>query len=76
MRIGELLIGAKLATLDQVETALQRQSREGGYLGAILVDMGVLATATLERLLRISPLEPTSLAELKIKDTDLLDLLL
>jgi energy-coupling factor transporter ATP-binding protein EcfA2 len=76
MRIGELLIGAKLVTPQQVEAAQQRQAREGGDLGSMLVTMGAIEASTLERLLRISPLEPTSLAQLQIKESDLLDLLL
>jgi hypothetical protein len=76
MRISELLIGANLATPQEVEAAQKRQLREGSDIGNILVSMGVIGATTLERLLRISPREPTSIADLKIKESDLLDLLL
>ncbi len=76
MRIGELLIGANLATPQDVAAAQQRQFKEGGDLGSHLIAMGVIGAPTLERLVRISPLEPTSLEELKIKESDLLDLLM
>jgi hypothetical protein len=76
MRIGELLIGAKLATTQQVAAAQRQQSKEGGDLSDILVATGVIERASLDRLLRISPLAPTAIADLQIKDSDLLDLLL
>ncbi len=76
MRIGDVLIGANLATPQDVEAAKKLQAREGGDVGSHLVAMGIVASATLERLLRISPREPTSIEELKIKESDLLDLLL
>jgi hypothetical protein len=76
MRISEVLVGANLATAQDVEAAQKRQLREGGDLGSNLVAMGVISEQNLQRLLRISPPEPTSLDELKIKESDLLDLLL
>ncbi len=76
MRIGDVLIGANLATPQDVEAAKKLQAREGGDVGSHLVAMGVVTSATLERLLRISPREPNSIEELKIKESDLLDLLL
>jgi hypothetical protein len=76
MRIIELLVGAKLATQQDIEAAQKRQQTEGGELGDILVAMSVIDASTIERLLRISPPEPTTIAELKIKESDLLDLLL
>ena len=76
MRIGDVLIGANLATPQDVEAAKKLQAREGGDVGSHLVAMGIVTSATLERLLRISPREPTSIEELKIKESDLLDLLL
>jgi hypothetical protein len=76
MRIGELLVGAKLATVDDIRAARKRQIAEGGKLGEILVAKGVVDQATLERLLRISPPEPTTLGELDLQENDLLDILL
>jgi hypothetical protein len=76
MRIGELIASAKLATAEQIRAARQRQLSEGGTLGDALVAMGVVADGVVERLVRISPIEPTSLAELGLKENDLLDLLM
>jgi energy-coupling factor transporter ATP-binding protein EcfA2 len=76
MRISELLIGAKLVTVEDLGIAEKQQLKEGGEIGDILVAMGVIDSHTLERLVQISPLEPTTIAELKIKESDLLDLLL
>ncbi|HXQ41329.1 MAG TPA: hypothetical protein VN821_08680 [Candidatus Udaeobacter sp.] len=76
MRIGELLIRAELATPQDIEAALQRQNTEGGRLGENLIAMGIVDRKRLERLLRISPAKPASIAELQIKENDLLDLLM
>jgi type IV pilus assembly protein PilB len=40
-RLGELLVGWKVATDDQVRKALKRQRKDRRPLGAILVDLGV-----------------------------------
>jgi hypothetical protein len=76
MRIGEILIGANLATAQDVEAAKKLQMQNGGDLASHLVAMGVISAATLDRLLRISPREPTSIEDLHIKESDLLDLLI
>jgi tetratricopeptide repeat protein len=52
MQFGELLIRQGLATPEQVATALDRQSSEGGRLGTHLVAMGVLTVDQLLTLLR------------------------
>jgi hypothetical protein len=52
MRLGELLIGQGLASPADIETALQRQKREGGRLGTHLVAMGILNVEQLLTTLR------------------------
>ena len=76
MRISEVLIGAKLASARDIEAAQKRQAIAGGDIGTNLVALGLLEEAALERLLRISPPDPSSLDQLQIKESDLLDLLL
>jgi len=76
MRIGEILIGAKLASAKDVEAGLQRQFKEGGRLGDNLIALGIVDRNTIERLLRISPPRPASIHESGIKEIDLLDLLM
>ena len=74
MRIDEVLIGANLVTLDDIAAAQRRQVQEGGDIASNLVALGIVSQATLDRVVRISPPEPTSLDELDIKESDLLDL--
>ncbi len=74
MRIDEVLIGANLVTLDGIAAAQRRQVQEGGDIASNLVALGIVSQATLDRVVRISPPEPTSLEELSIKESDLLDL--
>jgi len=74
MRLGELLIRAKLVTKDDVTTALARQITHGGDLGANLVALGVIDQRTIERFLHRVPQEPKDIPETGINDTDLLAL--
>lgn len=76
MRISEVLIGAKLVSAKDVEAAQKRQIAEGGDIGSNLVALGLITPAALDRVMRISPPDPASLDDLKIKESDLLDLLL
>ncbi|HZK91968.1 MAG TPA: tetratricopeptide repeat protein [Stellaceae bacterium] len=52
MRLGDLLIGQGLATLEEVGVAVERQKSEGGRLGTQLVAMGVLTVDQLLTALR------------------------
>ena len=45
--LGQLLQARGLVTEAQIDGALARQAKEGGYLGRILIDMGVLSEASL-----------------------------
>ena len=42
MRIGEVLIGANLATPEDIEAATKLQAKDGGDVGSHLVAMGVV----------------------------------
>lgn len=42
MRLGELLVGQGLISVEDMEAALQRQKQQGGRLGTHLVAMGLL----------------------------------
>jgi type IV pilus assembly protein PilB len=50
-RIGERLVDANLATIDQVVTALSQLVARGARLGRVLVDSGVLSDADLAQVL-------------------------
>jgi len=74
LRLGELLIGAKLVTESDVNAALQRQMSQGGNLGENLVALGVIDARTIERFIHRVPQEPESIEATGIDDTDLLGL--
>jgi hypothetical protein len=76
MRLGDLLIQAKLVTVEQVTEALRLQADRGGRLGDHLVAMGAVAREALNSFLHRMPLEPTDIAATKINETDLLRLLM
>jgi hypothetical protein len=74
LRLGELLIGAKLVTESDVNAALESQMSQGGNLGENLVAMGVIDARTIERFIHRVPQEPESIEATGIDDTDLLGL--
>lgn len=76
MRLGDLLIKAKLVTAEQVSTALELQSTKGGRLGDHLVATGALTQSSLNAFLHRMPAEPADLAATRIELNDLLALLM
>jgi hypothetical protein len=76
MRLGDLLIQAKLVTMEQVAEALRIQADRGGRLGDHLVTMGAVARQALDSFLHRMPLEPADIAATKINEVDLLRLLM
>jgi hypothetical protein len=76
MRLGELLVQAKLVTVAEVTTALELQADEGGRLGDHLVATGVLAQGVLDDFLYRIPAEPADIAATGISESDLLSLLM
>jgi len=76
MRLGDLLVRAKLVSADQVATALQLQTRHGGRLGDHLVASGAVTRHALDAFLHRMPAEPRDLAGTGIEPNELLALLL
>jgi hypothetical protein len=76
MRLGDLLVRARLVTEEEVAEALRRQAGLGGRLGDTLVAMGVIARGVLDAFLRRIPTEPANLAATGLEDNDLLGLLM
>jgi hypothetical protein len=76
MRLGDLLIKAKLVTAEQVAAALELQTTKGGRLGDHLVASGALTQAKLDGFLYRMPAEPANLAATRIELNDLLGLLM
>jgi hypothetical protein len=76
MRIGEILVAAKLVSASQADAAVKRQIAEGGRLGQNLVALGAIDPAVIEGFLKAAPPAPESIAETGISERDLLNLLL
>jgi hypothetical protein len=76
MRLGDLLIRAKLVTEEDVARAVSRIATHGGRLGDNLVANGVIKQRDLDAFIHRIPTEPSSLAATGIDDTQLLALLL
>ncbi len=76
MRLGDLLIQAKLVTIEQVTMALELQAGHGGRLGDYLVASGFITQEVLHAFLHRIPVEPADIAATKISETDLLNLLM
>ena len=76
MRLGDLLIRARLVTEGDVAKALDRSAEFGGRLGDNLVAIGALDKGTLERFLHRIPGEPADIAATGIDENDLMGLLL
>jgi hypothetical protein len=76
MRLGDLLIQAKLVTAEQIADALALQANHGGRLGDQLVASGAITQEALETFLHRMPSEPANIAATRIDTTDLLHLLM
>ena len=76
MRLGDLLIQAKLVTIEQVSAALEIQAVHGGRLGDHLITSGALTKPQLDRFLHRMPSEPADIEATKLDPTDLLGILL
>ena len=52
-RLGDILFQAKRVTSSQLELALEMQRQRGGFLGEVLVGMGMLDRETLDAALAL-----------------------
>lgn len=76
LQLGDLLVQAKLVTVEDISKALQRQASEGGRLGENLVAIGALTEDVLEAFLHHIPIEPGNLAATGIDSVDLMGLMM
>jgi hypothetical protein len=76
MKLGDLLVRAKLVTEQDVSGALARSREHGGRLGENLLATGAITQPVLETFLRRIPEEPGSLRATGIDENDLLSLLI
>jgi hypothetical protein len=76
MRLGDLLLEAKLITDAQIAKALEIQAETGGRLGDLLVEIGAISKATLHSFIHRMPREPADLESIGIDSIALLSLLM
>ncbi len=76
MRLGDLLIQAKLVTVEDVAKALDLQAEGGGRLGDHLVANGAILQESLDAFLYRIPVEPADIAATHLDPHDLLGLLM
>jgi len=76
LRLGDLLIRAKLVTEQDVARALERLATHGGRLGENLVAIGALKQEVLEGFMHRTPREPADIKSTRLDDAELLSLLL
>ena len=76
MRLGDLLVRAKMVSVEQVREALERQNGRGGRLGDHLVATGALSQQALNGFLHRMPAEPGDLRATGIDGNELLGLLM
>ncbi len=76
MRLGDLLIRAKLVTEEDVTRALARMGQHGGRLGDNLVAIGALDQKALERFIHRIPAEPADIVATGIDENELMGLML
>jgi len=76
LRLGDLLVRAKLVTEMDIAKALERLSMCGGRLGDNLVAIGAITKDTLEKFLHRTPREPENILATGLDEADLLNLML
>ena len=68
MRLGDLLVAAKLAVPQQIQAAVDRQKTQGGRLGDNLVELGFVDRRDIDRFLTRLPREPATITETGIPE--------
>jgi energy-coupling factor transporter ATP-binding protein EcfA2 len=76
MKLGDLLLSAKLVTQADLDEAAARQQEQGGTLAEQLVAIGALSAELLQRAINQIPAEPVSFADTGITATELMTLLI
>lgn len=76
MRVGDLLVKAKLVTEKDVAKALERLKEQGGRLGDNLVAIGAITQERFNGFIHRIPSEPADIKSIGIDEVDLMGLLL
>jgi hypothetical protein len=76
MELGQLLVRAKLITVEQMNDALELQTGHGGRFGDHLVAAGHISQQALDAFIHRTPSEPESLRATGIDENELVSLLM
>jgi hypothetical protein len=76
MRLGDLLVQAKMVTVQDIAKALEVQAEVGGRLGTRLVGIGAISQTVLDAFIHRMPTEPSDMKATRIDPVDLLSLLM
>ncbi|HKO14045.1 MAG TPA: hypothetical protein VJV22_18900 [Acidobacteriaceae bacterium] len=76
LQLGDLLVQARLVTVEDVSKALERQISQGGRLGENLVAIGALTQEALDGFLHHFPIEPADINATGIDSVDLMGLMM
>ena len=76
LRLGDLLVRAKLVTEEDISRALDRGTEFGGRLGDNLVALGAISQSALDAFLHRIPAEPVDITATGLDENDLLALLM
>jgi DNA polymerase III delta prime subunit len=76
MELGQLLVRAKLITVEQMNEALKRQAGQGGRFGDHLVALGHISQGTLDAFIHKTPVEPETIDATGIDENELVSLLM
>jgi energy-coupling factor transporter ATP-binding protein EcfA2 len=76
LQLGDLLVQARLVTVEDIAKALERQAANGGRLGENLVATGALTEKALDAFLHHIPTEPANIAATGIDSVDLMGLMM
>ena len=68
MELGQLLIRAKLITVEQMNHALEVQATHGGRFGDQLVAAGYISQEALDAFIHKTPVEPENIRETGIDE--------
>ncbi len=76
MTLGDLLVRAKLITVEQANHALKRQAERGGRFGDHLVAAGYMSQEALDAFIHRTPAEPDNIRAVGIDQNELVSLLM
>lgn len=76
LRLGDLLVNAKLVTEEDIAKALEHMTTHGGRLGDNLIAIGAIKQETFNSFLHRTPNEPVDIKATRIDEVDLMGLLL